>query len=211
MSRETRWWWIRHAPVTEHSGKIYGQGDLPADFRGTDTTIRGLANILPMDGIAIVSDLIRAVATAEALQKAGAAWSEAHQEPDFREQDFGDWQGLSHEELSASCKELNYRRWLAPAFERPPNGESYSDVVGRVVPAIIHHTSISAGKDIIAVAHAGSIRAAISYALGLDPETSLSFSIENLSLTRLDYIETDSNMGTWRINCINRTFCSAPY
>jgi alpha-ribazole phosphatase len=200
MSRETRWWWIRHAPVTEHSGKIYGQGDLPADFRGTDTTIRGLANVLPMDGIAIVSDLIRAVATAE-----------AHQEPDFREQDFGDWQGLSHEELSASCKELNYRRWLAPAFERPPNGESYSDVVGRVVPAIIHHTSISAGKDIIAVAHAGSIRAAISYALGLDPETSLSFSIENLSLTRLDYIETDSNMGTWRINCINRTFCSAPY
>ena len=94
MSRETRWWWIRHAPVTEHSGKIYGQGALPADFRGTDTTIRGLANVLPMDGIAIVSDLIRAVATAEALQEAGAVWSEAHQEPEFREQDFGDRQGM---------------------------------------------------------------------------------------------------------------------
>ena len=206
MSRETRWWWIRHAPVTENSGKIYGQVDLPADFRGTEATVRGLANILPIAGIAIVSDLIRSVTTAEALKKAGAAWSEEHQEPDFREQNFGDWQGLSHEELSAFRRELPHKGWLAPAFDRPPNGESYSDVVGRVVPAIIRHTSLSAGKDIIAVAHAGSIRAAISYALGLDPETSLSFSLENLSLTRLDHIETDDDVGIWRIICINRTF-----
>ena len=206
MSRETRWWWIRHAPVTENSGKIYGQVDLPANFSGTEETVRGLANILPIAGIAIVSDLIRSVATAEALNKAGAAWSEEHQEPDFREQNFGDWQGLSHEELSAFRKGLPYKGWLAPAFDRPPNGESYSDVVGRVVPAIIRHTSLSAGNDIIAVAHAGSIRAAISYALGLDPETSLSFSLENLSLTRLDHIETDDDIGTWRIICVNRTF-----
>ena len=206
MSRETRWWWIRHAPVTENSGKIYGQVDLPADFSRTEATVRNLANILPIGGIAIVSDLIRSVATAEVLNKAGAAWSEEHQEPDFREQNFGDWQGLSHEELSAFRKELPNKGWLAPAFERPPNGESYSDVVGRVVPAIIRHTSLSAGKDIIAVAHAGSIRAAISYALGLDPETSLSFSLENLSLTRLDHIETDDDISIWRIICINRTF-----
>ena len=206
MSRETRWWWIRHAPVTENSGKIYGQVDLPADFNGTEATVRALANILPIASIAIVSDLIRSVATAEALKKAGAAWSEEHQEPDFREQNFGDWQGLSHEELSAFRKGLPYKGWLAPAFDRPPNGESYSDVVGRVVPAIIRHTSLSAGNDIIAVAHAGSIRAAISYALGLDPETSLSFSLENLSLTRLDHIETDDDVGIWRIICINRTF-----
>ena len=106
MSRETRWWWIRHAPVTENSGKIYGQVDLPADFRGTEATVRSLANILPIAGIAIVSDLIRSVTTAEALKKAGAAWSEEHQEPDFREQNFGDWQGLSHEELSAFRREL---------------------------------------------------------------------------------------------------------
>ena len=32
MSRETRWWWIRHAPVTSYAGRIYGQQDVEADF-----------------------------------------------------------------------------------------------------------------------------------------------------------------------------------
>ncbi|MEC7536515.1 MAG: histidine phosphatase family protein, partial [Pseudomonadota bacterium] len=63
-----------------------------------------------------------------------------------------------------------------------------------------------AGKDVIAVAHAGAIRAALSYALGLDLEASLSFSIENLSLTRLDHIESGDDSGIWRIVCVNRTF-----
>ena len=124
----------------------------------------------------------------------------------FREQDFGDWQGLSYDEFAAVRKSLPHKGWLAPAYERPPNGESYSDVVGRVVPAIIRHTALAAGKDVIAVAHAGAIRAALSYALGLDLEASLSFSIENLSLTRLDHIESGDDSGIWRIVCVNRTF-----
>ena len=72
-------------------------------------------------------------------------------------------------------------------------------MVGRVVPAIIQHTALAAGKDVIAVAHAGAIRAALSYALGLDPEASLSFSIEDLSLTRLDHIESGDDSGIWRV------------
>ena len=79
-------------------------------------------------------------------------------------------------------------------------------MVGRVVPAIIRHTALAAGKDVIAVAHAGAIRAALSYALGLNPETSLSFSLENLSLTRLDHIESGDDSDIWRIVCVNRTF-----
>ena len=206
MSKETRWWWIRHAPVSEHAGKIYGQSDVPAYFAETETSIRSLVETLPMDGVAIVSDLKRAVATADAFRDAGAAWAEEHREPAFREQDFGDWQGLSYDEFAAVRESLPHKGWLAPAYERPPNGESYSDVVGRVVPAIIQHTALAAGKDVIAVAHAGAIRAALSYALGLDPEASLSFSIENLSLTRLDHIESGDDSGIWRIVCVNRTF-----
>jgi len=206
MSRETRWWWIRHAPVTAHAGKIYGQQDVPADFTGMEPAIRQLAALLPPDGVAVASDLKRAIATADALREAGATWQEEHREPAFREQDFGDWQGLSHEEFSSVREKLPHKGWLAPAYERPPNGESYTDVVGRVVPAIIWHSSVFAGSDIIAVAHAGSIRAALSYALGIDPETSLSFSLENLSLTRLDHIESGDDSGLWRVVCVNRTF-----
>ena len=31
MSTETRWWWIRHAPVVDHGGRIYGQRDMACD------------------------------------------------------------------------------------------------------------------------------------------------------------------------------------
>ena len=34
MTQVTRWWWIRHAPVTANNGRIYGQGDPPADADG---------------------------------------------------------------------------------------------------------------------------------------------------------------------------------
>lgn len=214
MSRETRWWWIRHAPVTSHAGRIYGQEDVAADLTGTDTAVRGLRAALPDRAVAITSDLRRTVATADALAGAvaesgtdtGAGWSEVIREPAFREQHFGDWQGLTSEAFSAVRDRLPHTGWLAPAYERPPNGESFSDVVGRVVPAIIRHTAAAAGRDIVAVAHGGSIRAALGFALGLDPESALSFSLENLSLTRLDHIETRDDGGVWRIVCVNRVF-----
>jgi len=204
MSRETRWWWIRHAPVTSHAGRIYGQLDVEADFTNSATTLDEFAALLPEDPVLITSDLKRAVTTAGAIAEAGASWRQTEREPEFREQHFGDWQGLSSEEFVTIRDKLPHSGWLAPAFERPPNGESFADVIGRVVPAIIRHTSQHAGADIVAVAHGGSIRAALSYALGLDPESALSFSLENLSLTRLDHIETKDDSGVWRIVCVNR-------
>lgn len=206
MNRETRWWWIRHGPVTSHAGRIYGQQDVPADLSKSDAAIAGLSAILPSNSIAVTSDLQRTITTADALNDAGPHWDEVHREPDFREQHFGDWQGLSTAEFGTIRDGLPHSGWLAPAYERPPSGESFSDVIGRVVPAIIRHTAASAGRDIIAIGHGGSIRAALSYALHLNPESALSFSLENLSLTRLDHIETQDDQGVWRVVCVNRVF-----
>ena len=49
-------------------------------------------------------------------------------------------------------------------------------------------TAAHAGGDIIAVAHGGTIRAAIALALGLGPEQGMAVTIDNLSLTRLDHV-----------------------
>ena len=46
----TRWWWIRHAPVTTHGGRVYGQNDLPADC-ADEALFRGLAGQLPGDAL----------------------------------------------------------------------------------------------------------------------------------------------------------------
>ena len=206
MERETRWWWVRHAPVTANQGRIYGQSDVPADFAGTDATMARLAAALPRDAVLVTSDLRRTVDTAEALRIAGATWSESHRDPQLREQSFGDWQGLTGDAFGRIRDRLPHSGWLAPAFERAPGGESFADVVARVVPAIIRHTAAFAGRDIVAVSHGGTIRAALGYALGLDPESALSFTMETLALTRLDHIETRDDAGVWRIVTVNRAF-----
>jgi alpha-ribazole phosphatase len=65
-------------------------------------------------------------------------------------------------------------------------------------------TATYAGRDVVAVAHGGTIRSAAALALGLDPEAVLALSIDNLSLTRLDYIDDDGNGAAWRVVTINR-------
>ena len=70
--KETRWWWIRHAPVIQTENRIYGQTDLPCDC--TDSALFGaLAKALPREAVLVTSDLQRAVQTAAAIAGAGLA------------------------------------------------------------------------------------------------------------------------------------------
>ena len=57
------------------------------------------------------------------------------------------------------------------------------------------------GRDIIAVAHGGTIRAAL--ALALDPEAALAFTIENCSFTRINRIDGPSMGHGWRVVRVN--------
>ena len=75
--------------------------------------------------------------------------------------------------------------------------------IARVAPAIDRLTAEHAGADIVAVAHGGTIRAALAVALGLDPESALSFATETLSLTRLDHIADDRDGASWRVSTVN--------
>ena len=70
--------------------------------------------------------------------------------------------------------------------------------------AIRRLVELHAGRDIIAVAHGGTIRAALALALGLDPEAALAFTIENCSLTRIDHIDGPGMGHGWRVVTVNR-------
>jgi broad specificity phosphatase PhoE len=59
------------------------------------------------------------------------------------------------------------------------------------------------GGDIIAVAHGGTIRAALVFALDLDPEAALAFTIENCSITRIDRIDGPGMGHGWRVVRVN--------
>ena len=209
----TRWWWVRHAPV-ESGGRIYGQGDLDCDVSET-LVFRALAERLPSDALWVTSHLRRTRQTAEAILAAlppdAPRPDKLLSEPDLAEQHFGDWQGLSHAEL-AECRDgIWHRFWLAPALHAPPGGESFADLVARTSAAIQRLSQAHAGRDIVAVTHGGTIRAALALALDLPPERALGFTVENCSLTRLDLIHGPSHShadeaegdGVWRVVAVN--------
>ncbi|MDF1792951.1 MAG: histidine phosphatase family protein [Thalassobaculaceae bacterium] len=185
MSAPTRWWLVRHAPVINPSGAIYGQSDIDCDV--SDARVFGaVAGILPTDALWLQSPLTRTRKTAQALKAAGAVGPEPIDEPRLMEQSFGDWQGGDRAVVRARHPEAYRRFWLAPADERAPNGESFVDVVERVTDALQEWSGKAPGRDIVAVVHGGPIRAALAHALALAPERALSFHAETVSVTRVD-------------------------
>ncbi len=204
----TRLWWVRHAPVA-HDGRIYGQSDLPCDC-SESALFTGLAEKLPGDAVWVTSNLRRTHETAAAIIRAGLPGPQPIPGPgaieiaDFAEQDFGKWQGLTYEALQQSRAGDFHRFWHAPAHEAPPGGESFVAVIDRVSAAIQNLVEAHAGRDIIAVAHGGTIRAALGLALGLDPEAALAFTIENCSITRIDRVDGPGMGHGWRVVTVNR-------
>ena len=204
MTEITRWWWVRHAPVVGHEGRIYGASDVPADV-SDGNGFRTLAARLPENAVWVTSHLSRARDTAEAIAAAGLEIGEVSVERDLSEQNFGDWQGRTYAELEADLTVLeNHKFWIAPARHRPPGGESFVEVFDRVAAVIERLTAAHAGRDIVAVAHGGSIRAALAHALGLDPDRALGFATENLSTTRIDHLSGPGLGGNWRVAFVNR-------
>jgi broad specificity phosphatase PhoE len=204
----TRLWWVRHAPVA-HGGRIYGQTDLSCDCSET-ALFTGLTEKLPRAAVWVISNLRRTHQTAAAIIRAGLPGPQPIPGPDaimmadLAEQNFGEWQGLTYDELQHSRAADFHRFWHAPADEAPPGGESFKSVIERVSAAIHRLVGAHPGRDIIAVAHGGTIRAALALALGLDPEASLAFTIENCSITRIDRVDGSGMGHGWRVVTVNR-------
>jgi broad specificity phosphatase PhoE len=93
--------------------------------------------------------------------------------------------------------------WFAPIDDPAPGGESFMDLYNRVRGAIERINIEQAGRDVIAVAHGGTIKAAIGLALGHQPEKGLAFTIDNCSVTRLDHLASAVHSG-WRIPMVNQ-------
>jgi broad specificity phosphatase PhoE len=198
----TRWWWIRHAPVPNPEGCCYGQSDKDCDVSDAES-FQGLSTMLPEESVLVTSDLLRTKKTAAAIAEAGLTFPEQIEEVSWREQSFGARQGMKYQDIWDS-RGGRHPYWLAPAYERPPEGESFADLLARFAPTLHRLNREHAGRDIVSVGHGGTIRAALTIALGLQPETALSFAIENLSLTRIDHIANAEGPAYWRVVAVNQ-------
>ncbi len=197
----TRWWWVRHAPVRSDGGNIYGQTDIACDTSDREV-FEAVAKILPRSAVWYASNLMRTHQTAEAIWATGFPQPETMiKEAAFAEQNLGQWQGMNRAALLASRPAGS--NWFADIDQRAPGGESYMDLYTRVTTAIARITNAEAGRDVIAVGHGGTIKAAVALALGGLVEKGLAFDIDNCSVTRLDHIAS-SDTSTWRLPMVNQ-------
>jgi broad specificity phosphatase PhoE len=197
----TRWWWIRHAPVREDGGCIYGQKDLACDTSDR-IVFEAVGKILPRNAVWYASNLKRTHQTAQAIWAAGFPTpSDMPHVEAFAEQHLGELQGMNRAAFYASLPVGTH--WLTGIDQPAPGGESFMDLYNRVCGAIVRINAAEAGRDIIAVAHGGTIRAAIALALGGQPDKGLAFDIDNCSVTRLDHIAS-ANFDGWRLPMVNQ-------
>jgi alpha-ribazole phosphatase len=200
----TRFFWVRHAPVRDDGGRIYGQRDLSCDCSDGHVFV-ALARVLPRDAVWVTSNLRRTHETARAIwaadrnKFAGVRFQEI---AELAEQNLGEWQGLDRAEFFAKRTPTPGSFWFAPAEERAPGGESFADLVARVRNAIVGLIDAHRGRNVIAVTHGGTIRAAIAVALDLTPQAGLAFATDNCAITELDFYAGNDGQG-WRVVTIN--------
>jgi probable phosphoglycerate mutase len=115
----------------------------------------GAFSFLAKPVVVIHSPVKRAAQTASKIaQKLGVELVEL---ADLREIGFGDWDGLTNEELFVG-HETQYQAWRGSYDVAPPNGESLKDFDVRVNRSLDFILDKFAGKTVVVVAHVMPIR-----------------------------------------------------
>jgi len=198
------WWWIRHAAISKSNISDFIGWTDPEIIVDNESThaVRQLYTELPIDSFIITSDLLRTSQTTDMLQQF-TRYKEIIKDRGMREQNFGEWENHSYTEVAHAFPHKYSQFWEDIGHCAPPNGESFQDVTTRVSKSIEHWNSISQFNNIICVAHAGTIRAAIGHALSLTPAKCLLFDVNHLSLSKIEYYENNNGC---KIHCINQRY-----
>lgn len=167
MGRVTRIYLARHGRTAWNREEIFrGRTDIPLDELGRRQA-HALGQHLARAGIGVVvsSPLSRALETARI---ACSCWDGRDPRPDpaFTDLSFGEWEGLSRQEVQQRYPEL-YRRWATdPASVTFPGGESLSLVEERAWPALQSLAQAHAGETILVVTHRVVCKVLLGRALG---------------------------------------------
>ncbi len=200
---ETRFWWVRHAPVVDNGARVYGGAEIDADTSDTDL-FAGLARALPQIATFVASALARTRQTLAAVKAQGRDDIPEAPALDSRlnEQSLGDWHGRPIAEVFPQGWPWP-GFWMLEAATRPPGGESFADLCGRVEAAIHDLKERHRGRDIVVAGHGGTIRAALRLALDLPADAALAFSVGHCSITRIDHIDGAARGEAWRVGAVN--------
>ncbi|MGH3507239.1 MAG: histidine phosphatase family protein, partial [Nocardioidaceae bacterium] len=151
------------------------------------------AELIKADGgvdAVLASPLRRTQETAEAV--AGALAMPVRTVPDFRECAFGDWDGLTFEEVMGRWPgELE--AWLGSVEMRPPGGESLVDVQQRVESELGAVIEAYRGRTLLVVSHVTPIKLAVRYALDMPLPSINRMQLAPASLTTVSFYESGAS------------------
>ena len=163
----TRLYLVRHGQVAEgHTDRYHGHNDIGLSPQG----VRQFENLAaqltaaPLVGV-YSSDLSRTITGAEIISRGRDLTPQAI--PEFREVNFGSWEGLTFAEIMAQYPAELEERFRDLANFRIPGGESLKDVRARALPKLQELLARHAGEAFLLVAHAGINRVILSEAMGL--------------------------------------------
>ena len=156
---------LRHGPTDwNEEGRIQGRIDMPLSAAGRAK----MAGLLPPAGFeqarAFTSPLGRARETAALL-----GFPDAVPDERLSEHHWGEWEGLTRDEIIARDGADCFERAGTAADFTPKGGESTRDLLARVASFIADVGK--GGSDAIAIAHRGVLRSAYTLATGWDMAT----------------------------------------
>ena len=158
---------LRHGSIQSESApkRFIGQTDHPLTGRGRQQA-RFWKSWLAKETLAGIccSDLGRCTETANIIGGVDAPPIEAI--PALREIDLGQWDGLTFFRVRRCWPNAFRKRGKDIAGFRPPDGESFSDLHRRVIPAFEEMLNRTEGNLLI-VAHAGVNRVILCHLLGM--------------------------------------------
>ena len=178
---------IRHGQTDWNlEGKIQGSCDIELNHTGMKQA-EELSNKILEEGYKfskIYSSLQRrAVKTAEILSLATNL--DYISIEGLEEMNLGKWEGLSWTDVKEKYQ-MEYEQWyINRRYTRTPRGESYQDLLERVL-AVIHKIINENCEDVVIVTHSAVIMSIQCYVTNTPFDEMMKFKTENTSITELD-------------------------
>ena len=158
---------IRHAESSWNAaGRWQGHGDPPLSDRGR-AQANALARELASETIDVLvsSDLRRAAETAEILGQARGLRPELN--PQLRELDLGDWEGLTRDQIERTAADVLRRFDAGDLDVRPGGGENRREIERRAFSVVTGLIDAHPDRRLALVTHLGVIRALLGDSCGL--------------------------------------------
>ncbi|WP_211300058.1 bifunctional RNase H/acid phosphatase [Haloactinopolyspora alba] len=184
---------VRHGQTPMTAARRFSGSSVegpPLDETGRAQAQRAAQMLAPSGAVAVVaSPMLRTRQTAEAV--AEGLGVEVRVDDGWREVDFGEWEGLTLQEITERYPE-QVAEWYGSSSVRPPGGETLDEVARRVALARDKTVARHPGQAVVVVTHSMPVRSMMRMVLDAPPEAMYRLQPATGSVTELQ-IYPDGN------------------